>query len=357
MIVNKDSKALFLCVQCGTCSASCVSKSSFNLRKLIIDSMKDDPFKSQNLWDCTTCFNCQEKCPRAIPLTDLIVDSRTKFVESGTIPYEIRDYLNSIQKFRNPFGYPKQKRIEWAKDLDLRAASDKFEWLWWVGCMVFDARASEVARKTARILEEMDLNFAILGMEEGCCGNDVLSLGEKGLFELLMNENEGIFEKYGVRKVFVSSPHCYNAFNTYYNIQAAPVIEVVYEGVKGGLLEFNHDVEATVTYHDPCYLGRYNGIYDPPRELLKSIYKIELVEMRRSRQNSPCCGGGSCNFLRNKTMASVSRVRDAVETGADILAVSCPVCLNMLEDGVKSINAEIRVMDVMEVVYLAVFGE
>jgi Fe-S oxidoreductase len=131
----------------------------------------------------------------------------------------------------------------------------------------------------------------------------------------------------------------------------------VYVGVREGLLEFRNDVEATVTYHDPCYLGRYNGIFDLPRKLLKSIYNVELVEMRRNKGNSPCCGGGSGNFLRNKTKANVSRAKEAVRTGADILAVSCPVCLNMLEDGVKSINAEIRIMDVMEIVHLAVFGE
>ncbi|MBO8181342.1 MAG: (Fe-S)-binding protein [Archaeoglobus sp.] len=363
MIANADKNALLLCMQCGTCSASCVAKTSFNLRRLVFDSfLKNDLLSSQNLWDCTTCHNCQSRCPRGIPLTDLIVESRKGFVESGVLPTEIRDYLTSIQKFKNPFGQSKQKRVEWAKDLDLKVVEeDEFEWLWWVGCMVYDPRTAEVARKTARILESIGLNFAILGKEEGCCGNDVLSMGEEGLFELLKEENESIFEKYGVKKLVVSSPHCYNTFKNHYDfagLEVVSILELVYDAIRKGTLEFKYDVEASVTYHDPCYLGRYNGMYDLPREVLKSIYNIEFVEMRRIRENSFCCGGGSGNFLReNRSRSNVSRAREAVSTNADILAVACPICLNMLEDGVKTINAEIEVMDIMEIIHLAMFGE
>ncbi len=363
MIAEVGKNTLFLCMQCGTCSASCVSKSSFNLRRLVFESFsKNRDFKDPDLWDCTTCHNCQSRCPRGIPLTEMIINSRKEFVEEGFVPPEIRNYLNSIQKFRNPFGQPKHRRVEWASDLDLKildSSDTEFEWLWFVGCLSsYDARAQEVARKTARIFNEIGLNFAILGNKEGCCGNDALALGEEGLFELLKEENESIFEEYGVKKLITSSPHCYNIFKNYYGIETVSALEIVHRAIKEGTLAFKHDVEARITYHDPCYLGRYNGIYDIPREVLKSIYNIEFVEMRRIRENSFCCGGGSGNFMReSKSRANVSRAREAVQTGADILAVSCPICLNMLEDGVKSINADIEVMDIMEIVHLAMFGE
>ncbi len=361
MIAEGSRNALFLCMQCGTCSASCISKSSFNLRKLVLESfLKGGELRCPDLWDCTTCHNCQSRCPRGIPLTDLIVNSRKEYIEEGAIPPEVRDYLNSIQKFRNPFGQPKYKRIGWASDLDLKILNGKteFEWLWFVGCFTsYDPRAQEVAKKTARIFNEIGLNFAVLGNKEGCCGNDALALGEEGLFELLKEENESLFEEYGVKKLVTSSPHCYNTFKNYYEIETFSTLEVIYNAIREGTLKFKYDVEARVTYHDPCYLGRYNGIYDIPREVLKSIYNIDFVEMRRIRENSFCCGGGSANFMREGGRANVSRAREAVQTGANILAVSCPICLNMLEDGVKSINADIEVMDVIEIVHLAMFGE
>jgi Fe-S oxidoreductase len=292
-------------------------------------------------------------------LTDLIVSSRKEYIEEGFIPSEIRDYLDSIQKFRNPFDQPKYKRIEWASDLDLKILNGEaeFEWLWFVGCFSHDTRAQEVAKKTAKIFNEIGLNFAVLGNKEGCCGNDALALGEEGLFELLKEENESIFEEYGVKKLVTPSPHCYNTFKNYYEVETFFTLEIIYRAIENDMLEFKYDVEARVTYHDPCYLGRYNGIYDIPREVLKSIYNINLVEMRRIKENSFCCGGGSANFMREGSRANVSRAREAVQTDADILAVSCPICLNMLEDGVKSIDADIRVMDIVEIVHLAMFGE
>jgi Fe-S oxidoreductase len=332
--------------------------------------LKNSLLSSPNLWDCTTCHTCQSRCPRGIPLTDLIVESRREVVEKGNLPSEIHDYLNSIQKFRNPFGQSKHKRLEWVKSVEMETVEStesmggmqivgkkEFEWLWWVGCMVYDTRIAEVARRTARILSEIGTDFGVLE-EEGCCGNDVLSLGEAGLFELLREENASIFQSYGVEKLIVSSPHCYNAFKNHYNnLEVIFLLEFIHDAIKKGHLEFRHDVEAVVTFHDPCYLGRYNGIYDVPREVLKSIYNIEVVEMGRVKENSLCCGGGSGNFLRDKSRSNVTRAREAVRTGADILAVACPICLNMLEDAVKVINAEIEVMDVIEVLHLAVFGE
>jgi Fe-S oxidoreductase len=350
-------------MQCGTCSATCVSRYSFNLRKILMEWISKNRHLESNagLWDCTTCLNCQKRCPRGIPLTQIIIDSRKMIIESGKAPPDIRDMLISIQKHRNPYGESKHKRSEWMKDLNIKHAKDgEFEWLWYIGCAnSYDPRGREIAIKTAEILDEMGIYFAVLGNEEGCCGNDVLRVGEEGLFESLREENHLVFRKYGVRRILTSSPHCYNTFkNEYQGYDVMTVLEMIYWGIKTGILNFRHDVEAKVTFHDPCYLGRYNGIYDAPREILASIYGIELVEMSRNRENSFCCGGGGGNILRdNLSRPNVIRAREASLTGADIVAVACPFCLTMLEDGLKSIGKEITVMDIIELVHLAVFGE
>ncbi len=357
---NESQYSLSSCMQCGTCSAGCVSRESFNLRILVMNTMMEN-LSEESLWDCTTCLTCQIRCPRGIPLKDAIVDYRKKFVELGRIPPEIRDMLNSVQKFRNPFGEPHHNRRSWIsllkKNKEIKSIEEDFEWLWYIGCFGADHRSRQVFEKTAEIFQSMELDFAVTE-DEGCCGNDVLGVGEEGLFELLKEENESLFRKYGINKVITSSPHCYNVFKNYYDVDAITAIELLYHGIKNGSVEFSYDVEAKVTFHDPCYLGRYNGIYEIPRKVIEAIYNIELVEMPRNRVNSFCCGGGSGNFLREGDLRpNVLRVKEAISTGADILAVACPVCLNMLEDGVKTVNSDLEVMDIMEIVHLAMFGE
>ncbi len=182
-------------------------------------------------------------------------------------------------------------------------------------------------------------------------------MGELGLFELLKEENMANFEKLGVRKIIVSSPHCYNAFRNFYGLEVYHVSEILERAIKDAALRFRNVLETKVTYHDPCYLGRYNGIYDPPREVLKAIPGVELVEMMRTRETSLCCGAGGGNIVRDiQFRPSLKRVDEAAVVGADILAVACPFCHMMLEDAVKVKGAEIKVVDVVELVYESVFG-
>ncbi|AGK61809.1 Fe-S oxidoreductase [Archaeoglobus sulfaticallidus PM70-1] len=354
--LEHENLMLSVCMQCGTCSASCTSRQSFNLRKLILNLNLTGNDLSDSIWDCTTCLTCQTRCPRGIPLTEIIVDSRKEFVETGRIPSEIRDMLDSIYKHKNPFGEGKYKRKKFIEDIKKKFdVSDISEYYWFIGCVSsYESRSMEVVEKTARIFKDIGIDFSV-DADEGCCGNEAMVLGEEGLFELLKEENEMFFKERGVEKVIASSPHCYNAFKKYYGLEVLTPVEVIYKAIKEGTLEFKYDVDARVTYHDPCYLGRYNGIYDAPREVIKSVYNVEFVEMQRIRENSYCCGGGSGNFLR-ESRANVQRVREALSTNADILVVSCPICLIMLEDAVKTLNSDLAVMDVVELVHLAMYG-
>lgn len=348
--------SLSACMQCAVCSSSCSMRYSMNIRRLIAHYLSKKEFWSNELWNCTTCHVCQDRCPRGIAITDLIVEARSKVIESGKVPSDVREMLESVQKFANPFGVGKAKKRKWHGNKFRFADECSFEYLYFAGCGVVDERAGEVARKIAELLEAAGINFAIL-KDEGCCGNDVRAVGEEGLFEMLKEENMAVFKEYGVEKLIVSSPHCYNAFKEY-GVEVYHVSEIFKRAIEDARLRFRKVVEQRVTYHDPCYLGRYNGVYDAPREVLKAIPGIELVEMPRNRENALCCGAGGGNIVRDvEFRPSLKRIDEAEMVAADILAVSCPFCLMMLEDAVKVKGSEIKVMDVAELLYESVFGE
>ncbi len=382
----RDMLSSLACMRCGRCQDACPATSSGttlspmflmqNLRKNLEESfdflgnpkeskpLLDNVLDMEAVWACTTCRACMELCPVYIEQMEIIGEMRRGIIESGEAPPDIRDFLINIQKQRNPWGEAKYKRDAWTKDLEVPRVKDgEFEWLWWVGCgHAFDNRNKEVARKLVKILNEIGVRYAILGREEGCCGNDVRRVGEEGLFQILKEENLSIFEKYGVERIFSTSPHCYNGFkNEYEDLESKFVLEIIYQGIMEGKLKLKKSIDAKVTFHDPCYLGRYNGMYELPREILKAIPGVELVEMPRNRRNSFCCGGGGGNLVREypgKERPNNIRAREAGDSGAEILAVACPFCLIMLEDGVKSVGLDdrMRVMDVIELVYESAFG-
>jgi Fe-S oxidoreductase len=331
---------------------------------LLLDTLLD----MDAIWACTTCRACMEMCPVYIEQMEIIGEMRRGVIESGEAPPDIRDFLTNIQKQKNPWGEAKFKRDQWIKKSDFPIPTVKdnpeFDWLWFVGCAhSFDNRNIPVSRKVARMLEDAGINYSVLGREEGCCGNDVRRVGEEGLFQLLQEENIKTFEKYGVEKMITTSPHCYNTFkNEYEGYEVKFILELIYDAIKTGKLKLKHPVNKKVTYHDPCYLGRYNGMYELPREILKAIPGLELVEMPRNRNRSFCCGAGGGNLVREYTgedRPNNIRAREAAETGAEILAVACPFCMIMLEDGVKTekLDDKIVVKDVLELVYESVYGE
>ncbi len=350
------SRSLYVCMQCGTCSSACSVRYELNLRKLIASLIGGGEFWSEQLWNCTNCRICQDRCPRGIKLTEAIIEAKKRVIETGRVPEDVRRMLESVYKFGNPFGVGKTKRNAWHKGIDVKFADEgDFEYLLFVGCGVTDERIAEVARKAANLLEAAGINFAVL-REEDCCGNDVLAVGEEGLFAELKERNLATFERFGVERIITISPHCYNAFRNHYGIETYHISEVLLEAVEDARLKFSKVTEVTVAYHDPCYLGRYNGVYDAPRKLLKSVPGLQLVEMQRNRELAICCGGGAGNVVRDVRMRpSLFRIDEAEMTGAEMLAVACPFCLMMLEDAAKIRNSGVTVRDIVEIVYDSVF--
>lgn len=321
-----------------------------NLRRAIARFLSKQDFWSSELWNCTNCLICQQRCPRGIKIVDFIINSRNEVIEKGSIPKELRQMLENIQKFRNPFGALKRPNF------DAKIAENRnFEYLLFVGCSAYDPRVQKVVEKTIELLKASKIDFAILA-EENCCGNDVRALGEQGLFEMLKNDNIKRFESVGVKKIITISPHCYNAFKNYYGLETYHITEILLNKVRNAELRFSKPFEGIVTYHDSCYLSRYNKLIQEPRELLKAVPGVEFVEMQRNKELSLCCGGGSGGIVRDFVWKpSVQRIKEAMLTGASYLAVSCPFCLIMLEDSAKVKKAEIKVLDLIEILYDSVF--
>jgi len=365
---------LYACIQCGKCTGGCpmVIKTSLNPRNLIyriiIAGNGFDVEGREELWDCTTCSTCATRCPKQVNPMEAVIGLRNAFVEKGKIHSNVKVALESTFRHGNPLTMLREERAAWAEDLSLPAMKQGVDYLYYVGCTPsYDPRVQHVTRAIVKIMQQAEVSFGYLGNDENCCGSEVRRLGEAGLFEMMVEDNTEIFKEFGVEKMFTTSPHCLNAFLKDYPKNKLSVLH--YTQVLADLLNadpgekgkkasdlFTGKLEATITYHDPCYLGKHNGIFDPPRDVLRSIPGVKLVEMDRSREKSLCCEGGGGRMWLEGTNPSVRlaqmRVKEALETGAEILATACPFCLLTLEEAVKHINAEekIRVMDVAEIV-------
>jgi len=298
----------------------------------------------------------------ASDIVDWIVAARSDTMEKekGRIPPAVSSFLEDVYRLGNPLK-ERGRRDAWANGIKRYETGD--EYLLYVGCLgSYDESGQRMARSVATLLSKAGISFGILGNEENCCGNEVYLLGENELFRMLAEKNVQKFKELGVKKVVTLSPHAYNTIRNNYPLVSNAYFEVYhYTQLLRGLLRENKikpsGHNAKVTYHDPCFLGRYNQIYDEPREILQSIPGVELVEMERSRENSFCCGGGSGNFVTDllagsKESPSRIRVREAYETGADILAVACPSCMTMFQDAIKveELEDKLTVKDISQVV-------
>lgn len=357
---------LYGCFQCGKCTGGCpVSlKSQLNIRKLMIEVLLRENLghgvQGEELWDCTTCKTCTLRCPRGLEPMDLLIGLRTLLVEEGHIPKTVIEALESAYKYGNPWSSPKNKRSEWANELDLRILSqgDQAENLYFVCCTAaYDTRLQNVARSLVHCFRQTDYDFTTLGNEETCCGSEIRRMGEEGLFEMLTDQNIESFKKYTIRSIVTTSPHCYNTIKNDYvqeGIEVRHYTQVLAESIEEKN-PFSGEMRKVITYHDPCFLGKQNGIFDEPRHILKSIAGVTFIEFDRSRENSLCCEGGGGRMWveasdQGPRLAEI-RIRDAVEMGADILGTACPFCLLTLEDALKTTGNEekLRVMDITEI--------
>ncbi len=283
-------------------------------------------------------------------------------VERGSIPSAVKQFLENIQRQGNPYGNARIKRGEWVDGTGIKQYEEQ-EFLYYVGCVgSYDTRAKETAKTLGEVLLKVGVSFGVLGNEENCDGNEVSKLGEESLFQLLAEENIQKFKDLGVKKIVTLSPHSYNAIKNDYpkfdgSFEVFHYTQLLRDLIKGGRLDVSGGLNAKVTYHDPCFLGRWNQEYDTPREVLNTIPGIELIEMERNRESTLCCGGGGGNFYTDFLGGSEDspariRIREAYATGASVVAVACPNCLTMLEDAVKAegLEEKLTIKDVSEIV-------
>lgn len=364
-------QGLYACVQCGKCTGGCpmAMKSKLNPRSLIyrilIAGNGFDLDGRDELWDCTTCSTCTSRCPKQVNPMEAIVAMRSAFVEKGRVHPNVKTALESTFRQGNPLTMPRSDRGAWAKDLQVKSAAEGVEYLYYVGCTPsYDPRVQKVSRAMVKVMQAAGVDFGILGNDETCCASEVRRLGEAGLFEAMVEENQTILKETGIKKMFTTSPHCFNTFkNDHPKIESVPqagvevkhYTEVLAGQMKNGNLKFTSAFEKKVTYHDPCYLGKHNGIFDEPRAVLGNIPGVTLLEMDRSREKSLCCEGGGGRMWLEGTNPGIrlaqQRIQEALDSGAEVLATACPFCLLTLEEAAKHLNAEekLRVMDIVEI--------
>ncbi len=360
--------SLFACIQCGKCTGGCpVSlKTALNIRDLIYQVLvTGNGFEVDGievLWDCTTCSTCTVRCPKEVDPMEVVIGLRSAVVEGGRIPNTVKVALQSVFTQGNPLTFPREDRAAWVGDLPVRFLADEpgAEYLYFVGCTPsYDPRVQKVTQALVRTFNQAGVEFGILGQEESCCGSEVRRLGEAGLFEMLVEENMELWQGYGVKKIVTTSPHCYNTLKKDYpsdGLELMHYTQLVARLLEEGRLTFKGELNKTVTFHDPCYLGKHNQIFDAPRAILQHIPGLKLVEMDRSREKSLCCEGGGGRMWLEGTNIEVrlahQRVEEAVDTGAEILATACPFCVLTLDDAAKmrGLEERLQVVDIMDLV-------
>jgi Fe-S oxidoreductase/Zn-dependent protease len=327
------------------------------------------------IWACTTCGACEQECPVFISYIDKIVDMRRHLVmERGEFPEQLQNAFRGLETVGNPYSYPNEQRAEWAAGLDVPLMADKgeAEYLYWVGCAPsFDDRSRKVARAFAQLMKAADVDFAILGPEETCNGDPARRAGNEYLFQTLAQANVGTLNGYNVKKIVTTCPHCYNTLKDEYpdfggNYEVIHHSELLAELVRTGRIKPAHPVNVTVAYHDACYLGRHNEVYDPPREVLQAIPGLRLVEAAENRDRGMCCGAGGGQMWKEEEPGEMKvnhkRTNQLLEVLPDTsascgVATACPFCMTMLNDGLKDQGYDdIQQLDIAEILLRSVQG-
>ena len=372
VIKANGGEAFKLCYQCGLCDTVCPWNKvrSFSMRKIIRQATFGlTDIESEEMWRCTTCGNCPRQCPRGVEIIEAGVSLRRIATQYGVFPTPvspIRGVGASLLGKGNPLGEDREKRPQWAEGLAVKTFTEGMEILYFPGCyLCYDPRLKKVARATADILNRAGIDFGILGHKENCCGESIRKTGDEELFKRLARENIKTFIDSGVQKILVSSPHCYHTFKNEYpefrvNFEVVHISQYLFELINEGRLEFTGEYDKKVTYHDPCYLGRHNDIYDEPREILKKIPGLELLEMADTLENSLCCGGGGGRIwmetIKGERFSDL-RVDQAVRTGAEVLATSCPYCITHFEESRLTLESDVsfEIMDITEIIREAIY--
>ncbi len=367
----EGGESLGWCYQCGQCVPVCPVDivGSYGPRKIFRNVQAGaNLFEDPDLWQCTTCMNCLRVCPKEVNMIKIMPAVREQAVLEGNVPAELQKAFENTFEYGNPLGESQRKRADWVKGAGVEVpimaqVKRPVDILWYVECYPsYHPRGLDASGALARVLHSLAVDFGILGVEEKCTCDSQRLAGERGLFEEFAEQNIKTLKKYKFKKIMVTDPHALNAFRKEYPKFNGNFDVLHYTTFLAPLmsqLKFTKTLNLKVTFHDPCYLGRHNGEYEAPRDMLKAIPGVALMEMGRCRENSYCCGGGGGGMWLDSFMAdhvterlSEKRVREAVETGAEVLAVCCPYEVSRFEDAVKSTGNEgkLIVRDIIELV-------
>ncbi|MBA3010617.1 MAG: (Fe-S)-binding protein [Desulfobacula sp.] len=365
------------CADCGRCSDQCPANAvgrplsprfiTIKARDLMFKNyplsgeiyksklLVEDIFTEDEIWSCTTCGACEEECPLGIEYIDKMVDLRRGMVDEGMVPQSLQKPLKALEKRGNPYGKMEKKRAEWTEDADFKAkhsikdlGEETADTLYFVDSITsYDDNIQEIARRTSIILEKAGVDFGILGKDEKDSGNEVLRFGEEMLYQDLKQQNTEAILASGVRNIVTADPHAYNALkNDYKGLpEVKHISQVVAQKIATGELELKtcQDPDKVYVYHDPCYLGRHNGVYEAPRQAMDAINGLTRVELEKSRDRSFCCGGGGLMLFfepEEETRMGVLRVNMAAEAGANVIVTACPFCLVNIQDAIKVAGKE-----------------
>lgn len=365
-VLEVGGETLRVCMQCGTCTGVCPWNlvDEFSPRLLIrLVSLGIEGYEEDSLWNCVTCATCVSRCPRQVDIIDIIRATRSVMLESGIVPPLFRVPLSSLRNDGNPWSSSRSERMEWAEKMDIPEFSEATENLFFACCThAYDARNRKALKDMASLLLKGGVSMGVIGTEESCCGDQAHKCGGLETYTTLQDSNKELFASKGVQKIIASSPHCMNAFNKYYdgNFNSVHYIQVFDRLIKEGKLVPKNEAPLKVAYHDPCYLGRHNGIYEEPRNVLRSIPGLEYIELPRNRAKSLCCGGGGGGIwseVEVEKRFSVLRINEAKEAGAQVIATACPFCTIMLEDGLRALGIEeeeMKIRDVAELLHESV---
>jgi Fe-S oxidoreductase len=355
------------CIQCGRCTGGCpvTVRTPLNVRRFVYDTVDDDRLgelsESPDIWDCTTCNTCAIRCPKGLEPFEVLLGLRAMRAEEGNIEPTAISALESMFNNGNPWGKAAAKRVDWMEGVDgarILEEGEKADILFHVCCTAaYDPKIMPFVKKLVRVLNAAGVDFGFIGEEEKHCGSEARRLGEEGLFEYFDEENTELFGRYDVKRLVTLSPHCFNSFKNEYTNLNLPVMhytQLIAELLEDGKLELTKEISSKVVFHDPCYLGKKNLVFDEPRYVLGKIKGVELAEFYRSKERSLCCeGGGGKMWVESESKAprlAETRVADAHDLGAQTIAVACPFCWLTIEDAIKAkgFEEEMQVKDILE---------
>jgi len=383
----KNVLNLYACTECGRCEEQCPASNTqkpLSPKKVIhdlkvdlleqadailggeLDKVKpivreDSPVTADVIWSCTTCRACEDICPVNIEQLDFIVESRKyQVLMEAAFPPEVQETFTNLENQANPWGFGADTRGDWCKGMDVPLMSDKpeAEVLWFVGCAgAFDDRGKKISRAMARVLRRAGVDFAILGPEESCNGDMARRAGNEYLAQMLIQQNVEILRQYKPGKILTGCPHCFNILkNEYPQFGARYTVvshaEFLFDLLRQGRLKTDGSRPGRLTFHDSCYLGRWNGIIQPPRDLLRAVNVGRLIEMQRIRDKGFCCGAGGGRMFMEETMGkriNMERAEEIMRTGAATVAAACPFCATMLSDGLRDKESDVAVKDIAEI--------